>query len=72
MEPRKNPAALRMIAMGEILHELANYGEKELYLPEPEKIEIIKEVLDTFDIEYEVIQDGSDVKITMKDSLWGR
>lgn len=72
MEPRKNAAALRMVAMGGILHELANYGEKELYLPEPDKIEIIKDVLNLFDIEYEVIQDGSDVKITMKNSLWGR
>ena len=64
-----NKAVYRMLSMSNLLHELAHYGEFLRTVQDEETIEHIKQVLDTFDIDYTLSRVGMDIKIRMKGSL---
>lgn len=64
-----NKASYRMLSMSNLLHELAQYGEFLCTVQDEETIKHIKQVLDTFDIDYTLSRVGVDIKIRMKGSL---
>lgn len=68
--PENQDVPYQMISMARILSELARYGEKKIIVPDAQSMEVIRTVLNTFDINYHVKQvDDKEFYITMKGSL---
>lgn len=79
--PENKKGAMRMMGLSSIMNDLATQGEREVSTP-LDGIAFIKEVLDLFDVEYQVEEmereadsvlppEYQNYKLTLKNALWG-